>query len=296
MSIFVMAKVWQYDLPHPEQAVLLSMADHANDDGERIFPSMERIAWKTGYSKRQVQRVVQSLKESGVLVVVAPARWNRPTEYRIDFDKATPKPPYPGDETRGDKMSRGDTQVTQRGDTQMAQRDDAQVSPEPSSTTNTTIPSRYDKQGDLPLAGSSDDSEPVTVGEKKDRQGEKRRSAPKTRPAKKEEESPAAKHTHGSFYSALKSVTDLDDSIRMNRGRLNRAAKELRESGNYAPADVLEHFGPGGWWWTKDFRGVREHKKPTPEWVLKHIGEAKDASIPRADAVSIGGGAWSIPG
>lgn len=141
MSIKVMSWVWEQDFNHSEQAVMLALADHANDLGKRIFPSVKRVAWKTGYSERQVQRIIAGLREKGILVVVAKASWDRPTEYNIAFDKSTPKAPWKSDETDGeervvggDKMSPGDIAVTQRDDIATAKRDDIVTSSKPSVT------------------------------------------------------------------------------------------------------------------------------------------------------------------
>ena len=98
-----MTRVWELDLGHAQQAVLLAMADHANDEGADVFPSAGLIAWKSGYSKRQVQRIIDGMEEGGLLVRVADAHGWRATEYRIDFDVATEKTPYePSRKGRGE--------------------------------------------------------------------------------------------------------------------------------------------------------------------------------------------------
>lgn len=89
-----MTLVWKLKLKHPQQAVALAMADHANDEGGEVFPSAGLIAWKSGYSKRQVQRIIDGMEEVGLLEVVAEARGWRPTEYRICFEVAEAKKPY----------------------------------------------------------------------------------------------------------------------------------------------------------------------------------------------------------
>lgn len=94
MSAKAAGKVWDLDLPHNKQHVLLAMADHADHEGGNIFPSTDLIAWKTGYSTRQVQRIIDVLITDGILVVVAPARQQRPTTYRVDFSAGKQKAPY----------------------------------------------------------------------------------------------------------------------------------------------------------------------------------------------------------
>ena len=127
MSVRQLARVWEYQFSKGEQSVMLSMADHANDEGGSIFPSVARIAWKTDYSKRQVQRIIGALTESGILILTQKETRRRPREYRIDWSKAKKKAPF-----RGDTMSkRGVTLDNNRGDISDV-RGDIAVSSEPS--------------------------------------------------------------------------------------------------------------------------------------------------------------------
>lgn len=84
----------EIEIKRPMQIVLVAMADHAHDDGSKVFPSLDRIAWKTGYSVRQVQRIIGALKEMGVLKVVREGTKGRSTEYRIVLSKAPKKKPF----------------------------------------------------------------------------------------------------------------------------------------------------------------------------------------------------------
>lgn len=93
MSIKLMSQVWEREIDHPEQSVLLALADHANDDGEHVRPSMEYVAWKTGYSLRQTQRLVGALKKRKVLLVTRPG-FRAPNEYRIDLNALPFKRPF----------------------------------------------------------------------------------------------------------------------------------------------------------------------------------------------------------
>lgn len=95
MSVKLMGQVWELDLGHREQSVLLVMADHAHDDGTKCFPSVGRIAWKTGYSRRPVQEALASLRAAGLLVQVAEGGGRgRATEYTICLEAGRPKAPY----------------------------------------------------------------------------------------------------------------------------------------------------------------------------------------------------------
>lgn len=94
MSAKASGRVWDLDLPHNKRLVLLAMADHADHDGRNIYPSTDLIAWKTGYSSRQVQRVIDTLITDGILVVVKPARQQHPATYSINFAAGITKPPF----------------------------------------------------------------------------------------------------------------------------------------------------------------------------------------------------------
>jgi Helix-turn-helix domain len=108
VSASLMGSVYGIELSHPQQAILLAMADHAQDDGTDVFPSIARLAWKTGYDDRQVKRIIKDLRAEGVLVEVAPPAQHRPTEYRIDLEAATKKPSFESKKARGDISDRGD--------------------------------------------------------------------------------------------------------------------------------------------------------------------------------------------
>ena len=93
MSVKLMAQVWEKDLTHSEQSILLAMADYADDDGRNCYPSYERIAWKTGYSTRQVTRIIKTLCDKGILFVLKPSAQHQSTHYWIRLSKASDKPP-----------------------------------------------------------------------------------------------------------------------------------------------------------------------------------------------------------
>lgn len=61
---------WVFDLQLPtrEKFVLLAYADHADHDGMNIYPAIQKIAEKTGYNERTVQRASRILEEWGLLI------------------------------------------------------------------------------------------------------------------------------------------------------------------------------------------------------------------------------------
>ena len=95
MSGKVSGWVWDTNLPQNEKYVLLAYADHADHEGNNIFPSVGLIARKTGYSHRSVQRIVIRLKEKGYLVIQGTSKYGT-NQYSIPIsmggDILTPPP------------------------------------------------------------------------------------------------------------------------------------------------------------------------------------------------------------
>lgn len=134
MSGKLIGQVYERQLGHAEQAVLLAMADHADDFGNNCFPSVPYVAWKTGYHERQVQRLIVKLRDLGALVFVRGATRYRPTEYRIDVDALPAKEPFRGDisASPGVTFTRARGDIYASGVTFDALRGDIAMSPEPS--------------------------------------------------------------------------------------------------------------------------------------------------------------------
>lgn len=88
-----MGSVWELDLTAPKLIVLLALADHADHNGNNVYPSVRLIAWKTGYSSRQVQRIMKALIADGILQVVKVTSGST-TKYRIDVDAGSRKKPF----------------------------------------------------------------------------------------------------------------------------------------------------------------------------------------------------------
>lgn len=99
-----MSLVWELDLPQSQKFVLLAFADHADDEGY-CRPSVERVAWKTGYEKRQVIRIGKKLRQSGLLKLIKKARpeLGFSAIYRIHAEVGSPLPEFK--KKAGDKMS-----------------------------------------------------------------------------------------------------------------------------------------------------------------------------------------------
>ncbi|CAN7609747.1 helix-turn-helix domain-containing protein [Caballeronia sp. LjRoot34] len=69
-----------------EMLVALKLADHADDDGSHIYPSIKYIAEKTRQSPRAVQYQIRRMEKTGFLILVAHAGGGRgkAREYRIN--------------------------------------------------------------------------------------------------------------------------------------------------------------------------------------------------------------------
>lgn len=71
-----------------EMLLALALADHAADDGARIFPTIDQLALKTRQSRRTVQYQLREMEAAGWLVMVNRGNGGRGvhTEYRIAPD------------------------------------------------------------------------------------------------------------------------------------------------------------------------------------------------------------------
>jgi hypothetical protein len=162
MSFKQAGKVWDLDLPNAQQSVLLALADHADHEGASVRPSLGLVAWKVGYSKRQVRRIVAALREAGLIVEVAAARSRRAVEYQLCLEAGRRKEPYqPDREDREDIMS---SLSGMSGGTSGAARADIAVSAEPPvvEKPDTTPPAPPSVKGGAPHdqgSGRSDNDE-----------------------------------------------------------------------------------------------------------------------------------------
>lgn len=89
MSVKVMGQVWDLDLPAPKLLVLLALADHADHNGNNVYPSIELVAWKTGYSETQTRRIIKGLVKDGLLK--ASPRPGKTTMYSMRLAKGKKK-------------------------------------------------------------------------------------------------------------------------------------------------------------------------------------------------------------
>ncbi len=86
MSVRLMAEVFaRYPNGGGEMLLALAIADHASDDGTRVYPSVKALAEKTRQSERTVQYQLRAMQAAGWLILVGAGNGGRSmaTEYRI---------------------------------------------------------------------------------------------------------------------------------------------------------------------------------------------------------------------
>lgn len=94
MSVKVTSWVWEHSRSRGAQRlVLLCIADHANDDGLEAFPSLARLARKTGMTERGVQKAIQALVALGELQVTMGGGRGRSNRYRVLMQTPNDVPP-----------------------------------------------------------------------------------------------------------------------------------------------------------------------------------------------------------
>ena len=71
-----------------EMLLALALADHASDDGTKVYPSVSALASKTRQSVRTVQYQLRRMEEAGWLILVGHGNGGRSmsSEYRISPD------------------------------------------------------------------------------------------------------------------------------------------------------------------------------------------------------------------
>lgn len=90
MSVKIMALCFAAKFGTPTRKVLaLALADHADDDGASIYPSIARLADKCEIDRRTVQRQLRAFEEAGLINVVSVGgtRGKDTREWKFDLAK-----------------------------------------------------------------------------------------------------------------------------------------------------------------------------------------------------------------
>jgi hypothetical protein len=144
MSVKAMSWVWDQPIERDEKFVLLAYADHADHDGNNIYPAVATIARKTGYSERSVQRITRQLVAHEWLIDNGVSQYQTHNFSIPIYGGDNLSPPTDGGmengNNGGDNLAGvtefhrgGDTHVT-GGVTNATQGGDIAMSPEPSLT------------------------------------------------------------------------------------------------------------------------------------------------------------------
>lgn len=125
MSVKQMSMVWEHEFKSAHQQVMLALADHAHDDGTEIRPSVRRLAWKTGYGERQIQRILKELRDELKILILQREGGGRakPNVYSFDWTKGVEKSPFEPKKRVTSEPVKGDISGV---------KGDITVSPEPS--------------------------------------------------------------------------------------------------------------------------------------------------------------------
>jgi len=87
MSVNLMSAIFEaefFDLKDEEgnvtkastaKLVLLSMADHANDEGEGAYPSIERLCRKTALSEQTIRNTFDALRHNGIIELAGRSKY-----------------------------------------------------------------------------------------------------------------------------------------------------------------------------------------------------------------------------
>ncbi len=98
--------VWNADLPTREKLVLLAFIEcDRKAHGRDLFPSMERIAWQTGYANSTVRQAVEILQQRRILERVGhvASRYvprGRVSAYRFHAERLPSRPLWTADRSR----------------------------------------------------------------------------------------------------------------------------------------------------------------------------------------------------
>lgn len=296
MSGKLMGQVFELDVSHGEQSVLLAMADHGNDDGTGIFPGVLRLAWKTGYSERQVQNILRSLEAKGLIVPVAYAQGGRgkSTEYKMCLENGVKKPPFDPDKRvqsatvqKGAKSKR--VQSARERVKNSVQKGEIAIAPQPSR--NTIEPS---KESDTNVSGA--DAPPPAPSSK----SKAPTSEPTRTPKTKNKSAPAAdaaladcapapaidprRRWFGLVVRAVLGVEDATDKsaalfVKAQRGRINTLAEMLDKSGATFEEFEAAYIGKDCQWfslpvWQALDNAGRPTKRPTLDGLQATLGQS----------------------
>ena len=96
MSVRMMTAVFALDVPPLEELLLIALADHADDDGNNVWPTISYLAWKTNLTDRGVRKMMARFRDTGVLTAVDREGGGRRRSviYQLNLDPLPRKQPF----------------------------------------------------------------------------------------------------------------------------------------------------------------------------------------------------------
>lgn len=265
MSGKISGKVWDLDLPHAEMLVLLAMADHADHEGNNVYPSIGLIAWKTGYSERQVMRIQQKLRDEGLLVAVR-ERQGFVTVYRINTNAGKPKPEYapltkrhPRQNVTGDKVTDEGSQNV-RGTPDIAMSDETSVKPS------------IKRQGKRATADAAD--------------APAEQSDDYRQPTAPEQPSPIADKLHSRQVAPHQSIIDAyaaELGYKLRSGGKEAGAAKWLANNEYTPEQVVSCYRSlkSDPWWTDKHLSLQTIANQIGAWITKGASSRRNGHGPK---------------
>lgn len=103
MSIKLISKAWDLDLPTAEKFVLVALADNASDEGI-CWPSVRRIARKVAMSPRAVIRIIDRLEATGLVVTEEKGGGRKANRYGLHLESGKALPAFVPSHSGGDHV------------------------------------------------------------------------------------------------------------------------------------------------------------------------------------------------
>lgn len=251
MSIKIMTRVFDSDLPTTEKMVLLAMADYASDNGDSIFPSIETLSRKTSLSERAVQNTIKSLIEKNYLILLKKGGGRNKTNlYKIRCSRFTV---YEDNfELKGAPDTRKGEPGAQKG---------AGGAPDPSLNIIKDTGAENAPLQEPTYENCNDDGEPTTKKKKSKSNG------------------------YYKIASAMAQVTGT--SLESNKEQIYREAKLISRDARVTPEEIISQFAPGGDWYRYDWRG-QKGQRPTIAQIRQTIFTFSEPIPNRRSAKNIG--------
>ena len=128
MSYRLQPLIWNTDMKPSQRFVMLALVDYADDNGRNIYPSIETLSKKTGYSERNVQRILKSLEDEGLILIVGRSKYGT-IRITLNLPAIQERKAVEDDTPTDDNLSQINDKMSQNDD-KMSQNDD-KMSPDP---------------------------------------------------------------------------------------------------------------------------------------------------------------------